>query len=235
MSSFLKLIQYLYPLRLKSRIAKYILNRNNIIVYCRVGKCGSTFLTQALEIYEKKNKFTICQFHLQKALFKKNSKYIIILRNPIRRTISSFYADEYKSEKMLKKYGSFNSICENLYIKKNNFKKKNINLQNELNSFKHIKKNIQYHLEKVINKLQSDQIFYIFTQENLRKEIFEILKIKKNDKVNLGKYNKKDVVLSNLAIENLKKFLQVEYQYIKHLSKFKKIKRQSYENLIRYP
>lgn len=235
MNIFSRAIKYLYPLRLKSRIAKYILNRESIIIYCRIGKSGSTLLTQALEKYEKKNKFQICQFHLQKALFKKKSKYIIILRNPIRRTISAFYSDEHKSKKMLKKYGSFNLICENLFIKKNRIFSRNINLHNELNTFEHIKKNIQFHLEKVINKLKSDQIFYIFTQENLSKEIFEVLKIKKNNTVNLGKYNKKDIVLSNLAKENLKKFLKIEYQYIKKLNKLKKIDKKSYEKLINYP
>ena len=83
LSRFLKKIYY--------KLTPYLSDTEEELIYVHIGKCGGGTLRNALKksriIREKFNKFT--DIHIKNLQLKK-AKYIILLRNPLERSISKF-------------------------------------------------------------------------------------------------------------------------------------------------
>ena len=220
-------------LHLKHKYLKYFYNKSDLYVYCRVGKCGSTSLTYALEGRESTNSpiiqpfsSKIAQFHLQKVIFKSQAKYIFIVRNPISRSLASFYHNP--NLPIVKKYKNFNRFCE-LLCRNGDLNKEAID-----DFFKHkqLKKGIHYHLSNIIDRVQSHQVSQIFTQEFLNQEIREILGINWQETVRPSNRLEHIDDLSIKAKQNIRKFLKKEYECINKLNKLKPIASHKLEKLL---
>lgn len=219
-------------IKLKHLFYKYIYNNHDLLVYCRVGKCGSTSLTIALEETFLKNEnkintnsFKLAQFHLQKVIYKKKSKYVFLLRNPIERAISSFYHD--KNHPIFKKYKKFNKLAELLYDSEHSKE-----VFNYIKNHPHIAKGFHYHLSNVINNITKNQIHFIFTQEHLNQEIIDNLNYKKI--IHKRKSNRIESLnsLSSLAKKNLKKFLKKDYECMRKINDIKPIENYKLKKLL---
>ena len=130
-----------------------------------IGKCGGSTVCDAIKksslIKEKYKEIEI--FHMRKAIYDKNSDYLIIIRHPIERALSAFnwryhllvnknnwksFSPEYEHEKeILRRYKSINNISEKLYHKNG---KANARVHQELREVYHIKLGTSYYLKELM-------------------------------------------------------------------------------------
>ena len=142
-------------------------------------------------------------------------------------------SDDYRfkhEHQILNKYKNIDNIAKNIIIKK----KLNLSCLNEFNSLHHIKYNLEYYLNDLLKTIKSDQIFAVFSTENLNNEIKQKLKV--INKTHTRKNNiksKSQKKLSKISKTNLKIILKKEYQMINKLSKLYKFDKSIYLKLIK--
>jgi hypothetical protein len=203
------------------------------IRFIHIGKCGGETIKHFFTLHETK----ITTYHVFDHIeYDDNMKYIICIRNPILRAISAFnfryhecnkiprskyyYAKE-NEEKILHKYENLNNLALELY----NSDIKNEITHKELFTIGHIEHNISYYLRDLFKTINSDQILYIFKQENLNEDIKTFFNIKKLPTIYHHRSNKKKF-LSKTAYKNLKKALQPDYECLNKLIQFNKIEKE---------
>ena len=75
-----------------SLIIPFFYDDEKELIYIHIGKCGGGTLRDALKSSEiiKKNFNKLTDIHIKKPPIKKKSKYVILIRNPLDRSISAF-------------------------------------------------------------------------------------------------------------------------------------------------
>jgi len=188
------------------------------LVIIHIGKCAGSVVCNTL----RKNNIEFTEIHVQKAKFKENKKYVILLRNPISRFISAFnwryelvLIDKtqknrfYKEKNVLKKYNNVNNLAENI---------ENYDVGEEY--IHHIYEDINYYLSDFLKECKSENILGVITQENLYDDFKKIFNINIDENVKSRKNNSgmsKDI--SDTGYKLLKKYLWRDYECIEKLYK----------------
>ena len=205
-------------------------DNSKTLIYIHIGKCGGVSLVNAI----KKSSFVQNQFssvhkiHVRKPPILKNASYAIVVRNPIKRAISAFnwryklvvtdkiqknrFNGEYE---ILKKYGTLNSLCEQLYLDG----KLNSVVSDEFQTIHHLKENISFYLKPLLDKVSPSQLFAVFATETLDEDIANILNVKNEVYIhqNSKKTSANKKYLSEKAYHNLKTYLADDYLYLSKL------------------
>ena len=203
---------------------------STIIIH--VGKTGGTSLGKGLREIRLKEK-NIYRVHVRKPLYRKDLKYIFMIRHPVSRVISAFrfrydlvVKNKIKGLKgeyqVLLKYKTINNIACDLYLKNGELNKK---VSKEIKSILHINQDISYYLENLLNKCKQNQIIGVLTQENLNQDIEKILNYKNNFNERVMEGSNKDAYLSEKAFINLLRFLESDYQIIYKLFLLQKLEK----------
>lgn len=190
------------------------MNIDNLVII-HIGKCsGSTVLT---ELKLKNIKFEL--IHIKKVKYDPNKKYLIVIRNPIKRFISAFYWRYYlvcdskiqenrfrNEKKILNKYKNINNLCKELKLNKSIF---NGN-PNSNNYIHHLKEDINFYLQDFINVCPKNKILGVICTESLHNDLKNLFNIHLTNHANnnIIKYNK------NLNPKNygiLKNYLKKDY------------------------
>ena len=161
------------------------MNSINNLELIHIGKCGGSSITD--ELRDRKIKFT--RVHIRKVAYNPNKKYVIVIRNPIKRFISAFYwryhlvcktrkqKNRFKNEKyFLNKYQNVDNLCNDLKINPDIFNS---------NYVHHIKENIHFYLKDFIDKCPKNQILGVICTETLKEDmkyIFDINVLKHEKK-----------------------------------------------------
>lgn len=228
--------------------------RNEIPIFIHIGKCGGTTLNQ--------NYLKIMEYHQQKIEPNFNNKYIskkyiIWLRNPISRFVSSFYYLK-KCYNIKKKWKSFFSkkIYDELFKRFETVEQfaldiKNI-LSNEDDNFidlknqtenNHIFQGLGFYINnKEIKKaIKNNDVIFVGTLENFDEDFKKLKqKIGKNDdyhkidKKNVNKNENDDKYLSKKALENIKEFYKGDYEALKILRDYNYISDEYYNSCFYY-
>ena len=211
-------------------IKKFILKNPKTLIYIHIGKCGGITLDTALNNSSiVKSKFSsVCRIHVMKPVIMKHVSYAIVVRNPVQRAISAFnwryklvvtdgtqknrFDGEYE---ILKKYKTFNSLCELLYTDG----VLNSVVSDEFKKIHHLKENISFYLKPLLDKISPSQLFAVFATETLDEDIANILNINNEFYMNQNSkniYNDKKF-LSKKSYNNLKSYLADDYLYLSKL------------------
>lgn len=181
-----------------------------------IGKCGGSTVTSELKNHNIK--FDIV--HCRKVNYDSNKKYIIIIRNPIKRFISAFnwryklvcdtkeQEARFKGEKqILNKYKNVQNLIKDL--------EKNKDLLDE-NYIHHIREDINYYLGEFLKKCKNDQILGVICTETLNDDLkmFFNIDVTKKDKDNS---NYQPTILLDSEYNVLKNYLQKDYKCIERL------------------
>ena len=169
----------------------------------------------------------VYRIHLKKPPIIKHASYVIVCRNPIQRAISAFnwsykivvtdkaqgvlFEGEYD---VLKKYKTFNDLCEQLYIDG----ALNYTASKDFQTIHHLRKNMTFYLKPLLDKISPSQLFAVFAAETLNQDVVNILNISVRNYSNLNlevSPNKK--FLSKKAYSNLKTYLADDYRYLSKL------------------
>ena len=210
-------------------IKKFILKNPKTLIYIHIGKCGGMTLDTALNNSSiVKSKFSsVFRIHIMKPVIMKHVSYAIVVRNPVQRAISAFnwryklvvtdgtqknrFDGEYE---ILKKYKTFNSLCELLYTDG----VLNSVVSDEFKKIHHLKENISFYLKPLLDKISPSQLFAVFATETLNEDIANILNI--NNELYIHQ-NTKNInykkFLSKKSYNNLKSYLADDYLYLSKL------------------
>lgn len=207
-----------------------IKDNSKTLIYIHIGKCGGVSLVNAISKSPFiKNKFSsVHKIHIRKPPILKNASYAIVVRNPIKRAISAFnwryklvVTDKIQKNRfngefeILKKYGTLNSLCEQLYLDE----KLNSDVSDEFQTIHHLKENISFYLKPLLDKVSPSQLFAVFATETLNEDIARILNVKNELYIhqNSKKSSANKKFLSEKAYRNLKTYLADDYLYLSKL------------------
>lgn len=209
------------------------MNDNNPVVI-HIGKCGGNSVRRELQ----KNKIKFSNLHIGKVKYEKNKKYIIVIRNPIKRFISAFYwryklvcddkvqKDRFINEKdILKKYKNVDNLCNDLKINPNIFN----GSPSSGNYIHHLKEDIYFYLNSFIENCPKKQILGVICTEIMKddiKNIFDI-NLSEHEKLN-DKYSK---TITNQSVEILKTYLKNDYMIIEKMYEYGWITNKQYNIL----
>ena len=202
------------------------------LVIIHIGKSAGSVVCNTL----KKNNIEFTQIHVQKAKFKENKKYVILLRNPITRFISAFnwryklvLIDKtqkerfYKEKNALEKYNNANNLAENI---------ENYDDDEGEEYIHHIYEDINYYLSDFLRECKSENILGVITQENLFDDFRKIFNIEIDENVDSRK-NKSGMSkdISDTGYKLLKKYLWRDYECIEKLYKMGCLSKKQYRKL----
>ena len=214
------------------------------LVYIHIGRCGGSSLWRAItDSPVVKGRFEkVHKVHIRKPPVLKNARYLVVIRNPIKRAISAFnwryklvvedqvQRNRFEGEwEVLKKYGTLNNLAEALYVDQ----VLDTNVSNEFQIIHHLKENISFYLTDVLDYIKAEQVFCVLSTEALNDDIYknlavmEVARVHENAKIYFGKpryqinTDESKKFLSDKACENLRKYLCDDYQCIEKLLKLK--------------
>ena len=193
-----------------------MIENKEIINLIHIGKCGGGYVQNIL----KNNNFNIRVIHIEKAIFNKNEKYIILLRNPISRFISAFnwrynivvvnnnQTERFKGEKeTLDYFKNVNNLAENI---------SSFDINN--NYIHHVKENIHFYIHDFLSNCKKENIIGVIVTETLKEDLKNLFTIDFDnyEKINVNK-NDYNIQLSKLGYEKLKLYLHTDYDCIDKL------------------
>jgi hypothetical protein len=184
------------------------------IIFIHIGKCAGSTVEY---IFEKNNIKIKEKIHVEKPIYDNKYKYVILLRNPIKRFISAFNwrrklvlddkSQEFRFENektLLEKYKNVNNLSQHIS-----------EFSSENGYIHHINENIDFYLTDFLNECEKENIIAVMTTETLNKDLKHFFNIDL-DETHLKK-NKKNENLSNLEYSNLKQYLKKDYACIDKL------------------
>lgn len=216
----------------------YISTKRNSTIFIHIGKCGGRTIRNSLHLSIKN--FVDYEVHIRKPVYRKDLNYIIVARDPISRLLSAYkwrhkilindgqqrnrIPGEYE---ILKKYNSLNQIAEVLYDNE----KLNIDIERDLLKIHHIKENISFYLNNLLKKCHHKQIVSVLLQENLNNDIHKTFGIINQRYDNYNSRSQKSE-LSLRALNNLRSYLQNDYDLMSKLHAWGKIDSETFKKYI---
>lgn len=115
----------------------------------------------------------------------------------------------------LKKYGTLNNIAEALYDNG----VLNDDVANEFNSIHHLKENISHYLTDLLPNIEKEQIYYVMATETLDADVEKLLGIQQVERThqNSTSVPEEKKNLSEAAYQNLRRYLNKDYEAINQL------------------
>ncbi len=203
-------------------------------VFVHIGKCGGSSVIEEF----KKHGLKFQEKHVGGLKFRRQKQYGIIIRNPISRFVSAFnwryllvvekqeQKDLFKGEyELLKKYKDVNNLAEHIYDENGNLV---LDFKHEDYYIHHITEDIHFYLEELLKKGSKKHISYVLATETLSEDL------KAQFNINLTshlKKNKKQIKLSELALNNLVKYLEKDFECIETLNAMGLLTDKQYQNL----
>lgn len=195
-----------------------------------VGKCGGSTIRTLLN----NNNVAYSLTHVEKVIFKPDMKYVIVIRNPIKRFISAFNwryklvitekirIPNHGEEELLEEYKNVINLIRD--IKK--FEGKKITIG-------HINKDISFYLDDFLKFCSNENILGVITMERLHEDYLKIFGpsvIDENIHIN-NNGNGSGIELSDVEYENLKEHLKDDYDCIDRLYEIGCLSEEQYEIL----
>lgn len=201
-----------------------------------IGKCGGASLKAALKQSGHLNgMFTV---HVKRPVFRKDLKYIVVARDPLRRAVSAFnwryklvVIDEVQRSRfpgeheILGRYGSIGALAEALYDADGTPRSE---VFRDARKIHHIREDISYYLTDLLDRCSPHQIEAVLMQENLDKDIKRVFGIWNENRIHENHPTRDRGALSDRAIDNLVRFLHRDYEALTRLWMWGKIDEESY-------
>lgn len=214
-------------------------------VLIHIGKCGGTTLKKAMRATEWKGAFV--GVHVRRPPVRRDLKYYILVRNPVRRAMSAFswryrlvveedgqrgrFPGEYEA---LKKYGTLNALAESLYAADG---AENRSACGDVRRIHHLREDINFYLGDLLTFVDPQQIVDVLTQETLDEDILRIFNYENRLREKHNAAQPADAapekgVLSDIAERNLRYFFRRDYDCLMRLYCMGKISRDAFAKLV---
>jgi hypothetical protein len=202
-----------------------------------IGKCGGLSLSTALS----KNNIDFEGIHVDgygDNFDFKNKKYVILIRNPIERYISSFnftferidsWGGGEHIKNMLGKYKTLNRMAKELYVNE----ELNEEVKREMYILPHLEWDIAKYLRPILEQCNKDNIIKVITTNDLKKEAKKLFGVRVK-KRNASKPKQEGaLLLCEESHNNLKRFLKEDYDCIQTLYDWGCIEHDKFTNLMK--
>lgn len=171
----------------------------------------------------------IAHVHIEKPPILRNARYLIVIRNPIRRAISAFnwryrlvvqdkaQTDRFEGEyDILLQYKSLNALAEALY---DNVGTLNDRAAEQFRSIHHLKEDIAFYLTDLLPQLAPEQLLAVLATETLNQDIARVLEVSNvaQEHSHHDKTPSAQLEMSDKALANLRRFLADDYTCVKEL------------------
>lgn len=194
----------------------------NKITFIHIGKCGGETVSHYL-------KSKINSIHCRPVIFDSNQKYLLLLRNPIERFISSFYWRRFllfsghksgfkKELEFHKEYPNLNTLCKNLFDEHghlNLLTDSKIHQNYPCGHPSHIGMGIDYYIGGIVKQLNPENVIGTICTETLSQDMQRLFGIEVAKHFKNNSANKIETTPQSRSI--LKKYLIKDYQCIKQL------------------
>ena len=214
------------------------------LVFIHPGKCGGSTIRYCIENSGFREKYCLdkdgyTHSHTRRFAYKKNTDYIIALRNPLHRMVSAWnwrkhlVIDEGQNgidgeDFVLEKYQTLNNIAKELCNDDGSINKK---MMERINEVGHFKRGINFHLHGVI-KFLTPVNTHIICQERLNADLLTLgMKANKRLKEHRSNVSKEDLTLDPVSVDNLVKAFAKEYRCIDQLYERRVISNAQYASL----
>jgi len=203
-------------------------------VFVHIGKCGGSSVIEEL----KRKNIKFFEKHVESFKFRKDKKYIIILRNPISRFVSAFNwryklvvedgtqkSDYHGERELLEKYKNANDLAEGIYNDKNELI---IDFQREEFYIHHLKEDINFYIGDLLKNCKKKNIRAVLATESLNDDL------KRHFDITLKSHLKKNAKRTHLsikAVNNLVKYFEKDYYCIERLNEMGLLTENQYKNL----
>ena len=201
------------------------------LVYVHVGKCGGRSLERAIKRSPRvRGRFQlVSRVHGPQPPIHARSRYFIVLRNPVARTLSAFNW-RYKlvvaertqlgvtgEREALAKYATLNALAEALYRDGELVPE----VAAEFATIGHLRKNISYYLSDLVGTARPEQIFGVVVTERMEADAQCLLGVDGLQRVheNSSTVPEAQRHLSATARANLRRILAAEYETIRALDR----------------
>jgi len=211
--------------------------------FIHIGKCAGTTIAKELQ---KRKIIHTNTVHCAQATYHDTYKYIISVRNPIRRFISAYNWQHYcitrpteaqcrgdhrEELRLFDFYKNINGLAESIYDQNGNLDPKAYHfIQGKKEwGYRQIKEDINWYIGEFLKACPPEQIAAVVTMENLKedmKKIFDItVTLHEHDNQNIY-----DTSLTELGTKNLRKYLAKDYECLLKLKELGLITNAYYEN-----
>lgn len=207
---------------------------DDTLIYIHIGKCGGASLEKSIAASEAlKSRFnTICKVHVEKPPLLKKANYLILVRNPIERAISAFnwrfklvVEDEAQRDRffgewdVLKRHENIQNLAADLYDNGH----LNEDIAHDFKRIHHLKEDIAFYLHDLIKAIKPTQIFAVLCTETLDLDVQKILGVPSVPRVHFHSHTvpSEKKCLCPQARENLRKFLQRDYDCLEEIFEMK--------------
>lgn len=202
---------------------------NRTLYFVHIGKCGGTSLRTSIStssrVRRSFRRIRVIHFARPPRAGEK-AKYLIAVRNPIRRSLSAF---NYRKVKLAKgkpekisgelksiaRWKSFSQLAEALYAGG----KRQAQARADWNRIHHLgDESISYYLEELLPSISKKEVFGVITVENFESDVQRVLgTLTPHYKNFASKSLHVESQLSELAVDNLLDFLKRDFDYLKQL------------------
>ena len=211
-------------------------DKTTSLVFVHIGKSGGESLWQAINDSEiVRSRFDhLERVHVRQPRILKNAQYLIVVRNPISRTVSAFnwryrlvVEDSAKrlhvpgEYEILVKYGTLNALAEALFSNDT----LDQHVASDFRKIHHLREDISFYLADLLSNISAEQIFGVMTTEHLNSCIADVLGVQdiKKTHENKSATKPKNLELSDTATRNLRRFLDPDYVVLDRLLRLKPI------------
>lgn len=206
-----------------------------------IGKCGGTTLKKALRAAGMKDQFN--GVHMRRPPVRRDLRYYILARNPIRRSLSAFnwryklvvedgaQAGRFPGEfDALKKYGTLTRLGESLYGRDGVADRE---AHRDIRKIHHLREDINFYLGDLLSFAAPGQIIDVLMQETLDADILRVFNVEnslreRNNPADTPTGGEQRTTLSDAAGRNLRRFFHRDYECLARLYAMGKISRETF-------
>lgn len=209
---------------LRSMVASSKLKKGSTVLI-HIGKSGGRTIRDG--IVNANMNLVDAEVHIDKPVYRKDLKYIVVARGPIARLDSAFrwrykivvkdanQRGRFKGEyEVLLKYKSLNVLAEALY---DEFGQPNHSAQADIRKIHHIREDISFYLSGLLRRCQPNQIVAVLMQENLDEDISRVFGYRNELNVHRNPASEEGLNLSDRAIKNLRRFFLKDFEALNTL------------------
>lgn len=194
-----------------------------------IGKCGGMTVRNVLQ----NNNIKQHKIHIEKPIFNKKNKYVIVIRNPIKRLISAFnwrYKLVVVNKTQQGRFAGENHILSR-YENVNEFAENIANFNVNKTYIHHIKEDINHYLGDFLKVCPKENILGVITTEYLNSDLERLFGVHNN--VHTHKNTTvTDTYISSKGYENLKRYLHKDYKCIEKLFAMGCLTQEQYNALV---
>lgn len=244
----MSLLQHLkiVPRQIKYSIERLVPGSKKTLNYIHIGKCGGETVWHAINNSPRLfNEFDkIHKTHVRKPAYKKETRYLFVIRNPIDRALSAFnwryklVVDEKRQQnrfpgeyETLRKYRTLETLANQLYVGD----QLQASTVRDIGKICHLREDLNFYLDRCFEVIRPEQIYGVICQKTMNADIEKYLGVINDKHIHENKraLPTQKVTLSKDARAHLGRYLHKDFECIEKLHALFPLEEETLADLMR--